>query len=109
MKIWEEHLQTHHQQKRSEIFDTADGFVVQKSINVEPVFEAVKAMAELQSTQRDKNGALYLGSVDMLTAQNWAKECGHPIGTKDWKEYALKQLQSSDYAHFRANTARRFG
>lgn len=40
----------------------------------------------------------YLGSIPMVIASQWAKECGSGIGTKEFGEYAKKKLMSGDYS-----------
>jgi hypothetical protein len=44
----------------------------------------------------------YVGSVPILVCQIWAKECKSPIGTKEWRAYAAKQLKSGEYSKFKA-------
>ena len=75
---------------------------IRKTRDVEPLIQAIPAYAKLVNAERSRTGRLYLGSVDTLTAQNWAKECGHAIGTKPWREYANKKLQSGEFSKFRA-------
>lgn len=45
----------------------------------------------------------YRGSVPMLVAQQWAKECGAAIGTRVWRQYAGNQLDKRDYAKLRGD------
>lgn len=101
-------MQQKHLKKRSRSFNQGRFRFVEKTLDAEPIMDAVKAMSDLQQAHRNQHGMLYLGSVDQYTAQNWAKECGSPVGTKPWKEYALKQLRSSDYAHFKAAPVKRY-
>ena len=108
MQLWETMLQQRLLKKRSRAFKTDEGTVVKKTLDAEPIIEAVKAQSELQQAQRNQHGMLYLGSVDQYTANNWAKECGHPVGTAGWREYAIKQLKSSNYAQFRAAPVKRY-
>ena len=64
----------------------------------------VKMRAEgLSRATRSKSGKLYLGSIDMVTATNWAKECGCGIGTKEYNIYAKKKLMSGDFNKFKAD------
>lgn len=74
----------------------------ERSMDAEPLFGAIKANGELVNPTRDKSGRLYLGSIDPITAANWAKECGHAIGTKPFAAYAKKKLMSGEYAKFKA-------
>lgn len=79
-----------------------DAVRIKKTIDVEPIFDGVRGMSELVNAKRNKQGWLYLGSIDILTAQNWAKECGYAVGTKGFSNYAKKKLQSGDFNKFKA-------
>lgn len=73
-----------------------------KSGFVDHIFAGAKARREMleSSPIKPQNGASYLGSVDEITAGNWATECGAAIGTKEWNQYAKKQLLDGKYALF---------
>ncbi len=80
----------------------ADGNVtIQKVLDATPIIEAVKMSSEIEAPFRNDRGYLHLGSIDPLTAANWAKECGCAIATKEFNEYAKKKLMSGEFAHFR--------
>lgn len=109
-QVWEAHLRTHLHKQREQITADHDGNVtIRRTQDVEPIMDGVKLMSEAQmhSPIRDSKGRLYLGSVDFITAMKWAKECGAPLGTKEWRAYAKKQLMSRDFAKFRAAPVRR--
>ena len=40
----------------------------------------------------------YLGSVPMVIASKWAKECGASIGSREFAEYAKRKLMDGDYS-----------
>lgn len=79
-----------------------DNIVIRKSLDVEPLLDAIGPYSELADSQRHRTGRHYRGSVDLLTAQNWAKECGSPIGTKEFSSYAKKQLAKPEFSKFKA-------
>jgi len=58
------------------------------------VIEAVQGMTE---HARGKS-MYYLGSIPLILAQQWARECGHAIGTKEFAEFAKKRLMDRDFA-----------
>ena len=62
--------------------------------NMDDFLDAAKAQAEYA---RGKN-FYKLGSVPRVVAMQWARECGHGVSTKEWQEYAVKQLMSGDYS-----------
>lgn len=94
--------------QRSTISDTENGFVVKKTMDVEPIIQAVAGMSELERPVRSDTGALYLGSIDLFTARNWSKECGHAVGTKEWTAYAKIKLLSGEYSKFVAKHRKRY-
>ena len=81
-----------------------DQLIVRKELNIDPLLSAIPAYADMVNSQSARTGRRYAGSVDLLTAQNWAKECGAAIGTKEFRVYAKKKLNSPEFAKFRAPT-----
>lgn len=63
-------------------------------------FEAIRTNRE--NTSRSSI-LRYRGSVPLLEAQVWARECGAAIGTKEFNIYAAKKLQSAAYARLRGD------
>lgn len=90
-------------QKRQSVHHDGKRLRFKTTMDVEPIIEGVKHLNNLVNPERDRTGRLYLGSIDPLTAANWARECGHAIGTKPWSAYAKKKLLSGDYAKFQAD------
>lgn len=41
------------------------------------------------------------GRIPLVVAEQWSRECGAGIGTKEFGEYAKKKLKDSDYAYLR--------
>lgn len=66
-------------------------------------------MGALERPTRNDNGRLYLGSIDTLTATNWATECGARIYSKEWRDYALKKIKSPEFSKFRVDRQRKYG
>ena len=80
---------------------TEDGVVrFVKKQDVEPMFSAIRAVKEAPNADK---GRRYVGSVPMLVAQQWAKECGAAIGTKEWGAYARKKLKDGEFAKLRGD------
>lgn len=44
-----------------------------------------------------------IGTIPNVILIKWANECGHPVYSKEWQEYAKKQLNSSEYSKFNVN------
>lgn len=44
-----------------------------------------------------------IGHINDTMILKWAQECGHKPYTREWNEYAIKQLNSSEYRKFNPN------
>jgi hypothetical protein len=42
-----------------------------------------------------------VGSIPFIVAEQWMKECGAPIASKEFNENAKKKLKDSNYAYLR--------
>lgn len=95
--------------KRKDLLIAEDrgAMTVVRTARVDPVFEHVRYYSDRQNTvapaERSKLG-VYLGSIDGITAAQWAKECGAAIGTREFAAYAKKKLMSPDWQRYRADT-----
>lgn len=67
---------------------------------VDDIVAGVKSASDVMKRGKDQH---YVGSVPLLVAQLWAKECGAPIGTREYSMYAAKRLKSSEYQSLQAN------
>ena len=84
-------------------FDSDGSFTHHRSLDATAITDGVRARADsISKAERIKSTFRYKGSVDTITAGNWAKECGFAIGTKGFIEYANKQLDSGNYNKFKA-------
>jgi hypothetical protein len=98
------------QEKRTETvgFDSDGRLIIKKTLDAEPIIQAVSMSSEIETPSRNNRGMLHLGSIDRLTAANWARECGAAIGTKEFAAYAKKKLQSGDFAKFAVKRKKRY-
>lgn len=79
---------------------TEDGVVrFIKTQNAEPLITAIRARMDQPDNKRAN--MRYLGSIPMVLAQTWARECGFAIGTKGFQEYARKKLMDGEFAKLR--------
>lgn len=65
------------------------------------IIEGVKAIADV--SRRGKGTNQYLGSVPVVVAEIWAKQCGAPLGSKEFAEYGKKMLLSGDWSKLKAH------
>ena len=113
LKGWENQLYERalelRQNKQEKIEFTPDGqMIIKKTLNAEPIIEAVKMSSEIETPSRNNKGMLHLGSIDVLTARNWSKECGAAVGTKEFAAYAKKKLQQGEFSRFAVKRKRRY-
>jgi hypothetical protein len=81
----------------------SDATHVVTSINADPFIEGVKALSEKHSkTAKTPIGSRYVGSIDPVTAEVFARECGAAIGTREFAIYAKKRL-NSDFSKYKAH------
>lgn len=66
---------------------------------MDEVFNLVRQNREIYADGM-REGTRYLGSIDPITAAQWAKESGLKIGTKEFAKYAKRKLADSDYRRF---------
>lgn len=54
----------------------------------------------LDAGRRHRHNRL-VGRIDLVTAEQWAKECGAGVGTKEFAAYCKRKLMDGDFAKFR--------
>ena len=84
------------------LFDKSGGqFAFKKTQDVTAILDAAKdARSELKKDTGPAGGR-YLGTVPVLIAQQWAKECGYPVGTRGWANYAKTKLADGEWSKLR--------
>lgn len=92
------------QEKSVTTVDATGRIHISRSINVTPIIDAMKDYGDIIGYKRNDKmaGAKMIGALDPLTAQNWAKETGLKVGTREFAQLAKKRIQNdSDYRGFR--------
>ena len=80
-----------------------DGYVhVRETEDAQPLLDANQRLRSIydEIPNHGRNGRL-AARVSATVAQNWANECGHPIGTQGYMAYAKRKLVTGDYSKFR--------
>jgi hypothetical protein len=64
----------------------------------------------LDANQRARTGEMnrksemrHAGSIPMVIAEQWSRECGAAIGTKEFAGYVKKKLMDGDWAKLRVH------
>jgi hypothetical protein len=84
-------------------FDADNNLHINKTIDVEPILEAVKGYGDFVDRHTQKKlSQRIVGSLDPFTALAWSKECGAAIGTKEFAQFAVKRIKNDiDYRRFK--------
>lgn len=77
--------------------------VINSVMDVEPFIDWNKAAAE----KLDKRGDWwFVGTIPPIIVELWANECGAKPFTREWQNYAAKQLNLPDYRKLNPNNIR---
>ena len=88
----------------STYFKKEDGKTLIKTTqDVDPILEYNRLKSEGLNKKEER---WYVGTIPNVICMQWAKECGHKIYSKEWREYAFKQLNLPDYRKFNQNKIR---
>lgn len=74
--------------------------VARSMSGIENLFAENKRDADLLNGVGGKDMRL-LGRIDMVTAEQWSRECGAAIGSKEFAQYCKRKIMSGDFAKFR--------
>ena len=81
--------------------DSATGKnIIQSVQDIDPILEINK----MEGEYLDKRENWWkVGSIPLVMCQKWAEESGTIVWSKEWHEYAKKQLNHSDYRKLNPN------
>lgn len=63
----------------------------------EGLLKTLKKMRELAPSHSGHDRTRWVGSIPLVMAEEWSRECGAAIGTKEYAEYIKKKLADPDY------------
>lgn len=93
-----------YERRRESIHVDSTGTVhVSKTVDAEPIMDAVKAYGDfIDKYSTRKQAQRIVGSLDPITAFKWMQETGLKIGTKEFAQFAMKRIKhDSEYRRFR--------
>jgi len=88
---------------RERVEDFDGGFRIVEEQQCDDTIEAVKLAGENLPRKTRADGARYMGSAPLIVARIWAKMCGSAPGTREFAEFARKQLTSGEYAKLKVH------
>lgn len=84
--------------------DDKGNISIRRTQKAEHVVDALNTLRAEGAGRRALGGAgRYVGSVPLVLAAEWAKECGAAIGTKEFLAYCRRKLQDHDNAKLLVN------
>lgn len=87
------------------VTETAHGedgkLILRRSQDVTDLIRWNKFEAENAPSMRGQAAVRKIGSIPLVVAEDWSRECGYPIGTSGFADYARRKLMSGEFAAFR--------
>ena len=77
-----------------------DRYVIESVQDVEDIINYNARMAEGFNKKAD---GWFVGCIPLDKCQEWAQESGTTVFTRDWQEYAKKQVQLPEYRKLNPN------
>lgn len=84
--------------------NSTDEFAFIKTQDVTEVLRAAKGAQEMIKKDTGPVQGRYIATVPVIVAEQWARECGAAIGTKEWSKYAKKKLKDPEFSGFRVHS-----
>lgn len=75
--------------------------IVSRQQDVESLIEQNKIEAETAPSMHGDAAVRKVGSIPFVVAEEWSRECGAAIGTKEFALYCKRKLMDGDFAAFR--------
>ena len=86
----------------SETSHEADGLLTfRRTQDVAGIIEQNKIEADILPSMHGDAAIRKVGSVPMVVAEEWARECGCAIGTTGFMDHLKRKLADGDFAAFR--------
>ena len=80
----------------------SDGLIrVTRSQDVQSLIDQTKHEAEAAPSMFGQAAVRKIGSIPFVVADQWSRECGAGIGTKEFAAYCKRKLLDGDFAAFR--------
>lgn len=74
---------------------------IQRNQNIQRLIDRNKFEAEVAPSMHGDAAIRKVGSIPLVVAETWSRECGAAIGTKEFALYCKKKLMDGDNAAFR--------
>ena len=90
----------------NEAYDLVDGkLVIKRTQDVQALIDQNRHEAQEAPSMFGQARVRKLGSIPFVIADQWSRECGAAIGSKEFAEYAKKKLMSGEFSAFKIKYA----
>ena len=90
----------------NEAYDLVDGkLVIKRTQDVQALIDQNRHEAQEAPSMFGQARVRKLGSIPFVIADQWSRECGAGIGSKEFAEYAKKKLMSGEFSAFKIKDA----
>lgn len=86
-------------------FDPDGRLVIKRSQEIESLLAMNAHEAEAAPSMFGQAAVRKLGSIPLVIAEEWSRECGAAIGSKEFALYCKRKLMDGDFAKFRIKEA----
>lgn len=90
----------------NEAYDLVDGkLVIKRTQDVQALIDQNRHEAQEAPSMFGQARVRKIGSIPFVIADQWSRECGAGIGSKEFAEYAKKKLMSGEFSAFKIKDA----
>lgn len=75
--------------------------IVDRHQDIQALIDRNKAEADVAPSMFGQAAVRKIGSIPLVIAEQWSRECGAAIGSKEFSSYCKKKLMDGDFAAFR--------
>lgn len=86
---------------KERILTDDDLLIVQRSQDVQSILDEAKHLRDFAPSR--KNEMRHAGTIPFVIAEQWSRECGAAIGTKEFALYCRRKLMDGEFAKLRVH------
>jgi hypothetical protein len=75
--------------------------IVDRRQDIDALIDQNKAEADVAPSMFGQAAVRKIGSIPFVVAEEWSRECGAAIGSKEFALYCKRKLMDGDFAKFR--------
>lgn len=75
--------------------------IIDRRQDIQALIDQNKAEADVAPSMFGQAAVRKIGSIPLVIAEQWSRECGAAIGSKEFALYCKSKLMDGDFAKFR--------